>query len=212
MKTLFISLMVLLLAVSCSNKKESLFNGENLEGWIIFAEDDSVKPEDYFYVKDGMIETVGVPNGYMRTKKEYENYKLHVEWCYPEEAINSGIMLHVNEPDMIWISHYQGQLKHENAGDFIVHGVGHSATIRDTVYTSTADNKPLISKMHPTNEKAPGEWNTYEIVCQGSTIELYVNGLLQNVATDCSVTKGGIGLQAEGSKIQFRNLWVEPLD
>lgn len=212
MKTLFISLMVLLLAVSCSNKKESLFNGENLEGWIIFAEDDSVKPEDYFYVKDGMIETVGVPNGYMRTKKEYENYKLHVEWCYPEEAINSGIMLHVNEPDMIWISHYQGQFKHENAGDFIVHGVGNSATIRDTVYTSTADNKPLISKMHPTNEKAPGEWNTYEIVCRGSTIELFVNGLLQNVATDCSVTKGGIGLQAEGSKIQFRNLWVEPLD
>jgi len=212
MKSLLISVLVLLVAVSCTDNKEHLFNGENLDGWTIFAEDDSVKPEDYFYVKDGMIETVGVPNGYARTNKEYENYKLHVEWCYPEEATNSGIMLHINEPDMIWISHYQGQLKHENAGDFIVHGVGNSATIRDTVYTSTADNKPLIPKMHSTNEKPAGEWNTYEIICKGSTIELYVNGLLQSVATDCSVTKGGIGLQAEGSKIQFRNLWVEPLD
>jgi len=212
MKSLLISVLVLLVAVSCTDNKEHLFNGKNLDGWTIFAEDDSVKPEDYFYVKDGMIETIGVPNGYARTNKEYENYKLHVEWCYPEEATNSGIMLHINEPDMIWISHYQGQLKHENAGDFIVHGVGNSATIRDTVYTSTADNKPLIPKMHSTNEKPAGEWNTYEIICKGSTIELYVNGLLQSVATDCSVTKGGIGLQAEGSKIQFRNLWVEPLD
>ena len=121
-------------------------------------------------------------------------------------------MLHLTGPDLIWVSHYQGQLKHENAGDFIVQGVGNSATIRDSVYTSTADNKPLIPKIHPSNEKPAGEWNTYEIVCRGSTIELFVNGLLQNVAIDCSVTKGGIGLQAEGSKIQFRNLWVEPIE
>jgi len=212
MKTLFISSLVLLLAVSCSDKKEYLFNGKNLDNWTVFVEDESVKPEDFFYVKDGMIETIGVPNGYARTKKEYENYKLHVEWCYPEEPVNSGIMLHVTGPDLIWVSHYQGQLKHENAGDFIVHGIDNSATIRDTVYTSTADNKPLISKTHPTNEKPAGEWNSYDITCNGNTIELRVNGLLQNVATNCSVTKGGIGLQAEGSKIQFRNLWVEPLD
>lgn len=212
MKTLFISVLVFLLAVSCSDKKEYLFNGKNLDNWTVFVEDESVKPEDFFYVKDGMIETIGVPNGYARTKKEYENYKLHVEWCYPEEPVNSGIMLHVTGPDLIWVSHYQGQLKHENAGDFIVHGIGNSATIRDTVFMSTVDNKPLISKDHPTNEKPAGEWNSYDITCNGNTIELRVNGLLQNVATNCSVTKGGIGLQAEGSKIQFRNLWVEPLD
>jgi hypothetical protein len=32
------------------------------------------------------------------------------------------------------------------------------------------------------------------------------------VATDCSLTRGGIGLQAEGSTIQFRNLWIEPVN
>jgi hypothetical protein len=159
-----------------------------------------------------MIETIGIPNGYARTTKEFQNYKLHVEWCYPEEPVNSGIMLHVTGPDMIWVSHYQAQLKHFNAGDFIVHGVGNTATIRDTVFTSTADEKPVVPKEHPTNEKPAGEWNTYEIICKGSTIEVFVNGLLQNTATNCSVTSGAIGLQAEGSKIQFRNLWVESLD
>lgn len=202
----------LLFLASCSDKKEMLFNGENLDGWTIYVEDESVNPEEYFYVKDGMIETVGKPIGYARTNKEYENYKLHIEWRYPEEPTNSGVFVHVKGPDMIWVSHYQAQLKHENAGDFIIHGVGNSATIRDTVYTSSADVKPLIAKEKPSNEKPAGEWNSYDITCKGSTIEIKVNGLLQNVATDCSVTKGGIGLQAEGSKIQFRNLWVESLD
>ena len=98
-----------------------------------------------------------------------------------------------------------------DAGDFIVHGVGVSATLNDTVYVSTAEAKPLIPKMHPTNEKPAGEWNSYDITCIGSTIELRVNGLLQNTATNCSLTRGNNGLQAEGSKIQFRNLWIEPI-
>lgn len=213
MKTILTLFCVLFLAASCSDtKKEKLFNGENLDNWTIFVEDDSVKPEEFFYVKDGMIETVGVPVGYLRTKKEYSDYKLHVEWRYPEEPTNSGVFVHTVGPDKIWVSHYQAQLKHQNAGDFIIHGVGKSATIRDTTYTSTEEEKPLIPKEHPTNEKPAGKWNSYDITCSGDSIEIKVNGLLQNVASNCSVTKGAIGLQAEGSKIQFRNLWVEPLD
>lgn len=203
--------MMTTILASCTDHKEYLFNGKNLDGWVIFCSDESVDPDTYFYVKDGMIETIGVPIGYARTEKEFENYKLHVEWRYPEEPVNSGIMLHVTGPDMIWISHYQAQLKYLNAGDFIVHGVGNSATLRDTVYTSTETEKPLIPKMNPTNENPAGEWNSYDIVCKGSTIEVYVNGLLQNVATNCTHAKGAIGLQAEGSKIQFRNFFVEAL-
>lgn len=211
MKSTLLLIFIVFVVASCTEKKEYLFNGKDLDGWTIFVEDENIEPENFFYVNEGMIETVGVPMGYLRTNKEFENYKLHVEWRYPEEPTNSGVFVHVNGPDLIWVSHYQGQLKHENAGDFIVHGVGNSATLRDTVYTSTEDVKPLISKLHPTNEKPAGEWNTYEIICKGSTIELYVNGLLQNVAENCSVTKGGIGFQAEGSKIQFKNIWIEPI-
>ena len=210
MKTIFISLFVLLIFASCTNKKEMLFNGENLDGWIIFVNDSIISPNDFFYVKDGMIETVGVPVGYLRTVKEYSDYKLHVEWRYPEEPTNSGVFVHTNGADLIWPGHYQAQLKHQNAGDFIVHGIGMKATLRDTVYTSSAEKKPLIPKINPTNEKPAGEWNSYDIACKGNIIEFRVNGLLQNTATNCSVTKGGIGLQAEGSKIQFRNLWIEP--
>ncbi len=201
-----------ILATSCTDTKEYLFNGENLDGWRIFVSDSSVSPENFFYVKDGVIETIGVPNGYLRTEKEYSNYKLHVEWRYTEEPTNSGIFLHTVGPDIWVVNHFQGQLKHGNAGDFIVNGVGISARVRDTLYTSTDSVKPILPKLHPSNEKPAGQWNSYDISCKGSTIELSVNGLLQNVATDCSHSKGNIALQAEGSKIQFRNVWIERLD
>lgn len=205
---LFISLIIL---AGCEDKKEYLFNGENLDGWTVFVGDSTINPEDFFYVNEGTIETIGVPLGYLRTEKEYADYHLHLEWRYPENPTNSGVFLHTNGPDLLWPAHFQAQLKYQNAGDFIVHGVGEKATIRDTVYTSSEDVKPLIPKLHPSNELPAGEWNSYDIICKGDTIEIRVNGLLQNVATDLSMIKGNIGLQAEGSRIQFRNLWVEGL-
>jgi len=207
-------LLVLLVIVSLpgfSQKKEMLFNGKDLKGWTIFVADATIKPASFFYVKDGVIETPGVPMGYLRTKKEYSNYRLHVEWRYPEKPINSGVFIHTVGPDKIWPRHYQCQLKHLFAGDFIIQDVGLKATVRDTVYVSTEKVKPIAPKMKPSSENQPGEWNSYDIVCKGNTVEIKVNGVLQNYATDCSDSKGGIGLQAEGSKIQFRNIWIEKI-
>lgn len=190
MKTILITVLTILTITSCTQKKESLFNGKDLTNWTIYLEDENVNPEDFFYVKDGVIETAGKPAGYMRTNKEYSNYVLHIEWRYPENPTNSGIFLHATTPDTIWISHYQVQLKHKNAGDFIVHGIGRSATVGDSVCVSTVAVKPLIAKMNDSNETEAGEWNSFDITCKDNTIEIKVNGLLQNKAYDCSITKG----------------------
>lgn len=211
MKTILISVFMFLSVAGFAQKKQSLFNGKDLKGWTIYVNDPKVNPDKYFYVKDGVIETVGVPVGYLRTTKEYSNYRLHVEWRYPEKPTNSGVFLHTNGPNKLWLAHYQAQLKYENAGDFIVHGVGVRATVGDSIYVSTETVKPIATKLHPSNEKPAGEWNAFDITCKGNTIEIKVNGLLQNTATNCSLTKGAIGLQAEGSKIQFRNLWIEKI-
>ena len=173
--------------------------------------DPTVDPKEYFYVTDGVIETVGVPVGYLRTIKEYSNYRLHVEWRYPELPTNSGVFIHTNGSDKIWPAHYQCQLKSGNAGDFIVHGIGERATVGDSACVSTEKIKPIIAKLHESNEKKAGEWNCCDITCKGNTVEMKINGVLQNIGTNCSMTKGSIGLQAEGSKIQFRNLWLEEM-
>lgn len=210
MEKILFSIAILIITISCAEQKEYLFNGNNLDGWTVYVGDSSIVAEDYFYVNEGMIETVGIPNGYLRTNKIYSDYHLHVEWRYPENPTNSGIFLHIDGPDKLWPNHYQGQLKYKFAGDFIVSGEGISAMIRDTVYTSTENPvKPILPKIGPNSEKTAGKWNNYDIFCKGGKIELKVNGITQNVVTKCSLTKGNIGLQAEGSKIQFRNLWVE---
>lgn len=212
MKTILISLFVFLSVAGFAQKKQSLFNGKNLKGWTIYVNDPNIVPQNYFYVKDGVIETTGVPVGYLRTKKEFSNYRLHIEWRYPEKEVNSGIMLHVTGPDKIWVSHYQANLKHLSVGDFVVHGVGQKAILGGKEYVSTEKDKPVIPKLNPANEKPAGEWNTYDIICKGDAIEVTVNGVLQNTATNCSMTKGAIALQAEGCKIQFRNLWIEKIN
>ena len=209
--TLLILLLLTVTLSGFSQKKQLLFNGKNLDGWSIYAGDSKINPISFFYVKDGVIETIGVPNGYLRTKKEYSNYQLHVEWRWPEKPTNSGVFVHVNGPDKMMPAHYQYQLKAGDAGDIVLHGVGETLTVRDTVFTSSEKVKPLIRKLKPSSEKKPGEWNNCDITCKGNSVIFKVNGVLQNVATKCSLTKGGIGLQAEGSPIQFRNLWLEEI-
>jgi hypothetical protein len=212
MKNLLILGLLFISIVGVAQKKQLLFNGKNLKGWTIYVNDSTINPKNYFYAKNGMIETVGIPMGYIRTNKKYSNYRLHIEWCYPENPTNSGVFLHTNGIDKLWPAHYQCQLKHGNAGDIIVHGVGKSATIGDSIYVSTEKLKPIAAKMHDSNEKPAGEWNSYDITCNGNSIEVKVNGVLQNKAIKCSMTEGYIGLQAEGSKIQFRNLWIEKIN
>ena len=78
MKKILIVALLFMVVSGCAQKKESLFNGKDLNGWTIFVADSTTSKEKFFYVKDGVIETVGVPMGYLRTKEEYSNYKLHV--------------------------------------------------------------------------------------------------------------------------------------
>ena len=59
-------------------------------------------------------------------------------------------------------------------------------------------------------ETSPG--NSYDIYCDQDVIRCYVNGVLQNVGTNASDTSGWICLQSEGGPIEFRNIYIEPLD
>jgi hypothetical protein len=65
--------------------------------------------------------------------------------------------------------------------------------------------------MAPPSEKAVGEWNTAEITCKASTIEVAVNGVIQNKATGISHSKGYICLRSEGKDIEFKNVYLTKL-
>ena len=180
-----------------------LFNGRNLSNWAFQLRDPVVDPATVFMVHDGVIHITGNPFGYMRTKDSYSEYKLHVEWRYPGEASNSGVFIHAQLPDTIWIRSFECQLAAGNAGDFIC--------MNGTTMNEQKNNSRVVKKMAASSEKPAGEWNTMEVTCKSNTIEVNVNGILQNKATGISQSKGHICLQSEGKDIEFRNVFITKL-
>ncbi|MCK4990558.1 MAG: DUF1080 domain-containing protein, partial [Bacteroidales bacterium] len=166
-----------------------------------------------FYVEDGVINTPGDPFGYIRTKESYSNFKLHVEWRWTEEPSNSGVFLNVQGKEIVFPHCVEAQLMHGRAGDFVLMRKGTSITIKDSTYMVTSEENPYlgIPKFEESSEKPAGEWNTYDITSKDGTLELHVNGVLQNSGTGMSLTEGNIALQSEGGPIQFRNIYLQPL-
>ncbi len=213
---LLISLMAVSTSAQTKSKKPSkspkkskaqtvqLFNGKDLSNWAFKLRDPSVDPMKVFTIQNGVIHISGNPFGYMRTKDTYSDYTLHVEWRYPVEASNSGVFIHAQLPDTIWLKCIECQLGAGNAGDFVCMG-GADMSER------TDKSKRVIKKMTASNEKPVGEWNTMEVVCKANTIEVFVNGTLQNKATGVSESKGYICLQSEGKDIEFRNVFLTKL-
>ncbi|MGA2407824.1 MAG: DUF1080 domain-containing protein [Bacteroidales bacterium] len=181
-----------------------LFNGKDLNNWVFKLKDPSVDPSTVFTIKNGLIHISGNPFGYMRTKGIYSDYKLHVEWRWPAEATNSGVFVHAQPPDTIWLKCIECQLQVGNAGDFVC--MNGSDMIERTDKLNV-----FVKKMASSSEKPTGEWNTMEVVCKTNTIEVHVNGILQNKGTNVNLTKGSICLQSEGKDIEFRNIFLTKL-
>ena len=182
-----------------------LFNGKNFNGWKLFIPNESVDTSTVWSVEDGLIKCTGNPAGYMRTTAKYSNYVLTVEWRFPDGPGNNGVLLHVQDKDEVWPKSIEAQLHSGDAGDFWVIG---GTTFKE--HTTGPEARRVI-KMHDSSEKPLGEWNKYRIECNGNHIKVFVNGLLQNVATDATVCAGYIALQSEGTSVEFRTVKVEPL-
>lgn len=181
-----------------------LFNGKDLSNWTFKLKDPAVDPSEVFTVQNGVIHITGSPFGYMRTKESYSDYKLHVEWRWPVEPTNSGVFVHGQQPDTIWLRCIECQLQAGNAGDFVCMN---GADMNER----TNKSKLSVKKMTASSEKPAGEWNTMEVVCKTNTIEVSVNGVLQNKATNVNINKGSICLQSEGKDIEFRNVYLTNL-
>ncbi len=61
-------------------------------------------------------------------------------------------------------------------------------------------------------ENPVGEWNTLEAIVDGDTIEVHLNGVLVNRATQVRPNKGRIQIQSEGAEIWFRKFDLHPLE
>lgn len=202
------------LLISCTSSDTiKLFNGENLDNWIVYAGQEEHGSPELFTVRDGVIHCTGKPNGYIRTKEEYSDFMLHLEWRWAEQPTNSGVLLHVGQGDRIWPPAIECQLMHEHAGDIVLIGQGTGITVGDSVYRVSSAESPylVIQRTDESSEKEPGQWNSYDITSLDGDLEVVVNGILQNTGREMTQRKGHILLQSEGSAIEFRNIYLKRL-
>lgn len=60
-------------------------------------------------------------------------------------------------------------------------------------------------------ENPLGEWNRMEVICEGDTMRILLNGELINEVTNCQPSEGYIGLQSEYAECEIRRLELHPL-
>ena len=182
--------------------RTELFNGKDFTGWKTVMKDGS-DGAAVWSVADGVIKCLGKPNGYIRTTQAYRDYKVTVEWRFTKPG-NTGVLVHIHEPDKVWPRCFECQGMHDHQGDFWLWG---GADCKEP----KIPGKNGIKMVEKSAEKPVGEWNTYEVECSGNTIKIIVNGQLMNTATECNEASGMIGLQSEGAELEVRKVFVESL-
>jgi hypothetical protein len=184
-----------------------LFNGKDFSGWTFFVKDNA-DPTNAWSVANGVIHCAGKPNSYLRTEKDYRNYKLTVEWRFVKvapNADNTGVLVHMQSPDQLWPPCVQCQGRYQKQGDLLFMNGAESKEHRGL------DANAAVPKHGPANEKAPGEWNLCELICAGDSVKAYINGKLLNETTECTVSAGRVGFQCEGAEFEIRKVFLEPL-
>jgi hypothetical protein len=190
-------------------EKTALWNGKDFAGWKLFVPDPNYDVGKTWSIVDGVIRCEGRPNGYMRTEKDYADYLLHVEWRWVGQGGNSGVFVHISGQDMVWPKGLECQLMAGNAGDFWAVG---GVEFKEHAKGGKRVQGRRVIKIKDSNEKTPGQWNYYDILCKDDWVVVVVNGVLQNLATGCLVKSGKICLQSEGTPVEFRNVYLEPLE
>ncbi|KQQ45054.1 hypothetical protein ASF61_20660 [Duganella sp. Leaf126] len=201
--------MVLLLSVQ-STSAAPLFNGRNLDNWTLETTPAASIEQVVRVLPEGVIAVAGQPSGFLATTNSYANYRLHVAWRWTGKPGNAGVLLHISDgaKDRVWPLSLQVQTKHGRAGDLLpMAGAAFSEPL-----TSAPDAVPRTKdKMAADSERPAGQWNVADIVARDGTVEVSINGVLQNRVTGVQPAAGRIGFQLEGAPYELRDVDVVEL-
>jgi hypothetical protein len=165
-----------------------LFNGTDLSGWNVMG-------EDTWQVENGVLRNVWT-GGNLITDQRFNDFKLHVEYRYPDEG-NSGVYLR---------GRYEVQIldspRTEPASDLL-----------GAIYGFLPPSKIVT--------RGPSEWNTFDITLIGRMVWVEVNGELVICNQEIPGITGGaldsdegapgpIMLQGDHGPVDFRNIYITP--
>ena len=128
----------------------------------------------------------------------------HVEWRFTPVAgkggkYNSGLYARNSADAKVW---HQAQTG-DASGGFL---------FGDSLAGGEIKRINLSKQVKDKRVKPAGEWNTFEITCKGKSLSLWVNGAQTCEFDACGQPRGFVGLEAEGYRIEFKNVKLKTLD
>ena len=173
-----------------------------------------------FIVREGMLVSLGTPNGHLITDATYRDYRLQVQYRFAGKPGNCGVLVHASTPRALYKmfpKSIEVQMMHQNAGDFwcIVEDI----TVPDMEtrrgpkekWGITEGKERRVINLTDNSEKPLGEWNDMVIECLKDSVKVWVNGDLVNFGYNATATSGQIAVQAEGAEVEFRKLELTPI-
>jgi hypothetical protein len=195
----------------------ALFNGNDLQGWHadVPAMDNDTTLTSPFIVRDGLLVSLGEPRGHLITDATYQDYRLRVEYRFPGEPGNCGVLVHASTPRALYDMFPQSvevQMMHEHAGDFwcirediTVNNMVERRGPREEWGVTEGENRRILN-LTDGSENPLGEWNTMTIEALDDGVKVWVNGELVNAGYGATARQGHIALQAEGAEVEFRTV------
>ena len=212
----------LFLALTSFAQSYSLFNGKDLSGWRIDIpeKDTNAAAINPFIIRNGLLVSLGTPQGHLITDSVYQNFRLEVEYRFAAKPGNCGVLVFASTPRILYKmfpKSVEVQLMHKNAGDFWC--IGENIEVPDMEtrrgpkanWGVTEGKERRVKNLTDSSENPLGEWNSMTVECVGNSIKVWVNKDLVNYGFNATASKGNIALQAEGSEVEFRKVVFTPI-
>ena len=144
-----------------------------------------------------IFESTGKPNGYICTRKSFSNYVLTLEFRYPAQAGNTGVLNYITGEHKIWPACVEVQGHYQNVAQiFAMGGIKGPRSEGDSVAREKS-------------RKPHTDWNKLEITSKAGVISAKLNGVVISQSGPYPIRKGPIGLQSEGAPVHFRNIRIK---
>ena len=186
-----------------------LFDGSSLSAWS-----DVTGNPTKWKLEDGVMI---VNDGNIRSKQEFSDVQLHLEFATPNPAQGEGQGR--GNSGVYFSGLYEVQILDSYKSDTYINGmVG-------AIYNNFS---PLVNACRP-----PGEWQEYDIIfrsprfdregriTQKACLTVILNGVLLQDHVYVTMTPGGLGeidkpsgpifMQDHGNPVKYRNIWVREL-
>ena len=202
-------------------------------GWRKLGEKDFVNvncDKDTWTWKNDAVHCTGTPTGVTRTKTQYTNFELVVQWQHLKSGGNSGIFvwtaedaLHDLKPGKLPLRGFEVQVLDHGFIAQYEKATGKKAewftTNGDLFPVGTAHMKPfppvapMGERSFPRKNLSRGinQWNHYYVRCINGEIRLWVNGEEVSGGTNCKPRSGFLCLESEGAPVEFKELRIREL-